>query len=160
MSRIRFTVEDSRVSEILKELLNLGIEITDLEVNTSEYDKDLEAVKKYIPDSGYIPPKRKPDDEDNYWKFPHLEKDHFYARTIRVNDEGFDYTGSTKMPDNVYQYQSTTDVKSPNWNPKVEISTGDTVETYSLKTLAKPSSELYKTISMKSVLDFPNYKEN
>ena len=48
MSRIKFTVEDSKVSEILKELLNLGIEITDLEVNTSEYDKDLEAVKKKV----------------------------------------------------------------------------------------------------------------
>lgn len=107
MSRIRFTVEDSKVSEILKELLNLGIEITNLEVNTSEYDKDLEAVKKkYIPDTGYIPPKRKLDDEDNYWKFPHLGKDHFYTKTIRVNDEGFDYTGSTKkpvwLPDNIY----------------------------------------------------------
>ena len=157
MSRIRFTVEDSRVSEILKELLNLGIEITDLEVNTSEYDKDLEAVKKYIPDSGYIPPKRKLDDEDNYWEFRHLGKDRFYTETVRINDEGFDYTGSTKMPDNVYQYQSTTDVKSPNnWIPKVKTSTGCTVET---ETLAKPSSELDKTISMKSELDFPYYKE-
>ena len=160
MSRIRFTVEDSKVSEILKELLNLGIEITDLEVNTSEYDKDLEAVKKYIPDSGYIPPKRKLDDEDNYWEFRHLGKDRFYTETVRINDEGFDYTGSTKMPDNVYQPQSTTDVKSPNWNPKLNISTGCTVENSSSETLAKPSSELDKTISMKSVLDFPNYKEN
>ena len=159
MSRIRFTVEDSKVSEILKELLNLGIEITDLEVNTSEYDQDLEAVKKYIPDSGYIPPKRKLDDEDNYWKFRHLGKDRFYTETVRINDEGFDYTGSTKMPDNVYQPQSTTDVKSPNWNPKLNISTGCTVENSSSETLAKPSSELDKTISMKSVLDFPNYKE-
>ena len=41
MSRIRFTVEDSKVSEILKELLNLGIEITDLEVSTSELDKTI-----------------------------------------------------------------------------------------------------------------------
>ena len=159
MSRIRFTVEDSKVSEILKELLNLGIEITDLEVNTSEYDKDLEAVKKYIPDSGYIPPGK--DSKEYYWnpwKFPYIGQDPFY---VKVNDEGFDYTGSTKMPDNVYQPQSTTDDKSSyNWNPKVEISTGDTVETYSPKTLANPSSKLDKTISMKSVLDFPNYKEN
>ena len=47
MSRIRFTVEDSKVSEILKELLNLGIEITDLEVNTSEYDKE-QSLDEYI----------------------------------------------------------------------------------------------------------------
>ena len=158
MSRIRFTVEDSKVSEILKELLNLGIEITDLEVNTSEYDKDLEAVKKYIHDSGYIPPGK--DSKEYYWnpwKFPGIGQDPFY---VKIGDEGFDYTGSTKMPDNVYQPQSTTDVKSPNWNPKLNISTGDTVETYSPKTLANPSSKLDKTISMKSVLDFPNYKEN
>lgn len=158
MSRIRFTVEDSKVSEILKELLNLGIEITDLEVNTSEYDKDLEAVKKYIPDSGYIPPGK--DSKESYWnpwKFPYIGQDPFY---VKIGDEGFDYTGSTKMPDNVYQPQSTTDVKSPNWNPKLNISTGCTVENSSSETLAKPSSELDKTISMKSVLDFPNYKEN
>lgn len=140
MSRIKFTVEDSKVSEILKELLNLGIEITDLEVSTSEYDKDLESVKKYIPDTGYIPPKRK------------------------LDDEGFDYTGSTKkpvwLPDNIYQYQSTTDVKSPNWNPKVKTSTGCTVENSSLETLSEPSSELDKTISMKSELDFPYFKES
>ena len=139
MSRIKFTVEDSKVSEILKELLNLGIEITDLEVSTSEYDKDLESVKKYIPDTGYIPPKRK------------------------LDDEGFDYTGSTKkpvwLPDNIYQYPSTTDVKSPKWNPKLSISTGCTVENLSPKTLAKPSPELDKTISLKSELDFPYFKE-
>ena len=138
MSRIKFTVEDSKVSEILKELLNLGIEITDLEVSTSEYDKDLESVKKYIPDTGYIPPKRK------------------------LDDEGFDYKGSTKKPDNVYQHQSTTDVKSPNWNPKLNISTGCTVENSSSETLANPSSELEesdKTISLKSELDFPYFKE-
>lgn len=159
MSRIRFTVEDSKVSEILKELLNLGIEITDLEVNTSEYDKDLEAVKKYIPDTGYIPPRK--DSKEYYWnpwEFPYIGKDPFY---VKIGDEGFDYTGSTKMPDNVYQHQSTTDVKSPNnWIPKVKTSTGCTVETLSPETLAKPSSELDKTISMKSELDFPYFKES
>lgn len=104
MSRIKFTVEDSKVFEILKELLNLGIEITDLEVSTSEYDKDLESVKKYIPDTGNIPPKRKIDDEDNYWKL----RQFIYrnSQNVRINDEGFDYTGSTKkpvwLPDNIY----------------------------------------------------------
>lgn len=156
MSRIKFTVEDSRVSEVLKLLLDSRIDIKDWEVNTSEYDKDLEAVKKkYIPDTGYIPPGK--DSKEyywNHWKFPYIGQDPFY---VKINDEGFDYTGSTKMPDKVYQPQSTTDVKSPNWNPKVEISTGDTVET---ETLAKPSSELDKTISMKSELDFPYFKES
>lgn len=152
--------------------MNLGIEITDLEVNTSEYDKDLEAVKKYIPDTGYIPPKRKPDDEDNYWKFRHLGKDRFYPETVRINDEGFDYTGSTKMPDNVYQYQSTTDAKSPNWCPEVKTSTGCTVRNSSPKkpvwlpdnmyqcTTDTCSSEQEKTVSLKSELDFPNFKES
>ena len=157
MSRIRFTVEDSKVSEILKELLNLGIEITDLEVKNLDSDEDVRVTTPYTPSKEYS--------EDlepiwNPWGKKPIGKDPFY---VKIGDEGFDYTGSTKMPDNVYQPQSTTDDKSSyNWNPKVEISTGDTVETYSPKTLANPSSKLDKTISMKSVLDFPNYnyKEN
>ena len=154
MSRIRFTVEDSKVSEILKELLNLGIEITDLEVKNLDSDEDVRVTTPYTPSKEYS--------EDlepiwNPWGKKPIGKDPFY---VKIGDEGFDYTGSTKMPDNVYQPQSTTDVKSPNWNPKLNISTGCTVENSSSETLAKPSSELDKTISMKSVLDFPNYKEN
>ena len=148
MSRIRFTVEDSKVSEILKELLNLGIEITDLEVNTSEYDKDLEAVKKYIPDSGYVPPGK--DSKEYYWnpwKFPDIGQDPFYVKT---GDEGFDYTGSTGGTDKVYQYKSTTDNKTHTYKPT--ITTTDS----SIKGSASESST---TVSLKSELDFPYYKE-
>ena len=44
MSRIKFTVEDSKVSEVLKVLLNSGIDIKDWEVNDHE-SKDI----TYIP---------------------------------------------------------------------------------------------------------------
>ena len=36
MSRIKFTVEDSKVSEVLKLLLDSGIDIKDWEVNDHE----------------------------------------------------------------------------------------------------------------------------
>lgn len=148
MSRIRFTVEDSKVSEILKELLNLGIEITDLEVNTSEYDKDLEAVKKYIPDSGYIPPGK--DSKEYYWnpwKFPYTGQDPFYVKT---GDEGFDYTGSTGGSDKVYRYKSTTDNKTHTYKPTITTTDSN---------INGSASESSTTVSLKSELDFPYYEE-
>lgn len=155
MSRIRFTVEDSKVSEVLKLLLDSNIEINNWEVKSLDSDEDVRVPTPHIPSKEYL---EDPEPTWNPWGKKPIGKDPFY---VKVNDERFDYTGSTKMPDNVYQYQSTTDVKSPNnWIPKVKTSTGCTVET---ETLAKPSSELEesdKTISMKSELDFPYFKES
>lgn len=102
MSRIKFTVEDSKVSEVLKLLLNSEIDINELEVSGSEpngviqihhiKDKD---TKGYTSDKKYTP----------------IGVDPFY---VKIGDEGFDYQGSTGGSDKIYRHQSTTDKSSYN----------------------------------------------
>ena len=81
------------------------------------------------------------------WKY--IGKDPFY---VKIGDEGFDYTGSTAMSDKVYQHQSTTDNKTHTCKPT--ITTTDS----SIKKDSS-ASKSSTTVSMKSELDFPYYKE-
>ena len=108
MSRIKFTVEDSKVSEVLKVLLDSGIDIKDWEVNGDE-SKDIIHIHH---------PYYKEEKDDNWysWCKKPIGVDPFY---VKIGDEGFDYTGSTAMPDNGYQYHSTTDGKMPTYKPTV-----------------------------------------
>ena len=146
MSRIKFTVEDSKVSEVLKLLLNSGIDIKDWEVNDHE-SKDT----TYIPYPYYpypYPYTYYKEEKDTFWEpWRYTGKEPFYVKT---GDEGFDYTGSTAMSDKVYQHQSTTDNKTHTYKPT--ITTTDS----SIKGSASESST---TVSLKSELDFPYYKE-
>ena len=108
MSRIKFTVEDSKVSEVLKILLNSEIDIQDWEVNGDE-SKDI--IHIHHPDY-----KEEKDDNWYSWSKKPIGVDPFY---VKAGDGGFDYTGSTAMPDNGYQYHSTTDGKMPTYKPTV-----------------------------------------
>lgn len=108
MSRIKFTVEDSKVSEVLKVLLDSGIDIKDWEVNGDE-SKDIIHIHH---------PYYKEEKDDNWysWCKKPIGVEPFY---VKARDGGFDYTGSTAMPDNGYQYHSTTDGKMPTYKPTV-----------------------------------------
>lgn len=105
MSRIKFTVEDSKVSEVLKLLLNSEIDINELEVSGSEPNGVIQI--HHI------------DDKDNnqytykytYKKYTPVGVDPSY---VKIGDEGFDYQGSTGGSDKIYKYQSTTDKSSYN----------------------------------------------
>lgn len=143
MSRIKFTVEDSKVSEVLKLLLNSGIDIKDWEVNGYEYES------KDVIHNHYHYYKEENDPNWHTWSKKPIGIDPFY---VKIGDEGFDYTGSTAMSDKVYCYQSTTDNKTHTYKPT--ITTTDS-------SVKKDSSacESSTTISMKSELDFPYYKE-
>ena len=144
MSRIKFTVEDSRVSEVLKLLLDSGIDIQDWEVNGYEYESKDTIHNHYH----YYMEEKKNTNWDPWSKKP-IGIDPFYVKT---GDEGFDYIGSTGVTDKVYQYKSTTDNKTHTYKPT--ITTTDS-------SIKKDSSacESSTTISMKSELDFPYYKE-
>ena len=146
MSRIKFTVEDSKVSEVLKVLLNSGIDIKDWEVNDHE-SKDT----TYIPYPYYpYPYTYYKEEKDTFWEpWRYTGKEPFYVKT---GDEGFDYTGSTGGTDKVYQYKSTTDNKTHTYKPT--ITTTDS----SIKKDSS-ASKSSTTVSMKSELDFPYYKE-
>ena len=139
MSRIKFTVEDSKVSEVLKVLLNSGIDIKDWEVNGEE-PKDIIHIHH---------PYYKEEKDTNWDPWKYIGKDPFY---VKIGDEGFDYTGSTAMSDKVYQHQSTTDNKTHTCKPT--ITTTDS----SIKKDSS-ASKSSTTVSMKSELDFPYYKE-
>ena len=141
MSRIKFTVEDSKVSEVLKVLLNSGIDIKDWEVNDHE-SKDTTYIPYPYPYYYYKEEKDTPWDP---WKY--IGKDPFY---VKMGDEGFDYTGSTGGSDKVYHYKSTTDNKTHTYKPT--ITTTDS-------SINGSASESSTTVSMKSELDFPYYKE-
>ena len=108
MSRIKFTVEDSKVSGVLKVLLDSGIDIKDWEVNGDE-SKDIIHIHH---------PYYKEEKDDNWysWCKKPIGVEPFY---VKARDGGFDYTGSTAMPDNGYQYHSTTDGKMPTYKPTV-----------------------------------------
>lgn len=100
MSRIKFTVEDSKVSEVLKLLLNSEIGINELEVSGSEPNGVIQI--HHI------------DDKDNNkytYKYTPVGVDPFY---VKIGDEGFDYIGSTGGSDKIYRHQSTTDKSSYN----------------------------------------------
>ena len=141
MSRIRFTVEDSKVSEVLKLLLNSGIDIKDWEVNDPE-SKD--TIYTHYPYPYYYYKEEK----DTFWEpWRWIGKDPFYVKT---GDEGFDYTSSTGGSDKVYHYKSTTDNKTHTYKPT--ITTTDS-------SINGSASESSTTVSMKSELDFPYYKE-
>ena len=111
MSRIKFTVEDSKVSEVLKLLLNSGIDIKDWEVNGYEYESKDTIHNHYH----YYKEEKKNTNWDPWSKNP-IGIGPFYCK---MGDEGFDYTGSTAMSDKVYQYQSTTDNKTHPFKPTV-----------------------------------------
>ena len=143
MSRIKFTVEDSKVSEVLKVLLNSGIDIKDWEVNDPE-SKD--TIYTHYPYPYYY---YKEEKDTNWDPWRYIGRDPFYVKT---GDEGFDYTGSTGVTDKVYQYQSTTDNKTHTYKPT--ITTTDS----SIKKDSS-ASKSSTTVSMKSELDFPYYKE-
>ena len=141
MSRIKFTVEDSKVSEVLKLLLNSGIDIKDWEVNDPE-SKD--TIYTHYPYPYYY---YKEEKDTNWDPWRWIGKDPFYVKT---GDEGFDYTGSTGGSDKVYRYKSTTDNKTHTYKPT--ITTTDS-------SINGSASESSTTVSMKSELDFPYYKE-
>ena len=143
MSRIRFTVEDSRVSEVLKLLLDSGIDIKDWEVNDPE-SKDTIYTRYPYP---YYYYKEEKDTPWEPWRY--IGRDPFY---VKIGDEGFDYTGSTGGADKVYHYKSTTDDKTHTYKPT--ITTTDS----SIKKDSS-ASKSSTTVSMKSELDFPYYKE-
>ena len=119
MSRIKFTVEDSKVSEVLKVLLNSEIDIQDWEVNGDESKDTIPTIHIHHP---YY--KEEKDTKWDPWSKKYIGIDPFYCK-IKIGDEGFDYTGSisptgsTAMPDNGYQYHSTTDGKMPTYKPTV-----------------------------------------
>ena len=108
MSRIKFTVEDSKVSEVLKVLLDSGIDIKDWEVNGDESKNIIHIHHPYY--------KEEKDDNWYSWCKKPIGVEPFY---VKARDGGFDYTGSTAMPDNGYQYHSTTDGKMPTYKPTV-----------------------------------------
>lgn len=141
MSRIKFTVEDSKVSEVLKLLLNSGIDIKDWEVNDPE-SKD--TIYTHYPYPYYY---YKEEKDTNWDPWRYIGRDPFYVKT---GDEGFDYTGSTGGSDKVYRYKSTTDNKTHTYKPT--ITTTDS-------SINGSASESSTTVSMKSELDFPYYKE-
>ena len=147
MSRIKFTVEDSKVSEVLKVLLNSGIDIKDWEVNDHESKDTTYIPYPYYPYPYYTSYKEEKDTNWDPWKY--IGKDPFY---VKIGDEGFDYTGSRAMSDKVYQHQSTTDNKTHTCKPT--ITTTDS----SIKKDSS-ASKSSTTVSMKSELDFPYYKE-
>lgn len=143
MSRIRFTVEDSRVSEVLKLLLDSGIDIKDWEVNDPE-SKDTIYTR-------YPYPYYYKEEKDTPWEpWRYIGRDPFY---VKIGDEGFDYTGSTGGADKVYHYKSTTDDKTHTYKPT--ITTTDS----SIKKDSS-ASKSSTTVSMKSELDFPYFKES
>ena len=142
MSRIKFTVEDSKVSEVLKLLLNSGIDIKDWEVNDPE-SKD--TIYTHYPYPYYY---YKEEKDTNWDPWRWIGKDPFYVKT---GDEGFDYTGSTGGTDKVYHYKSTTDNKTHTYKPT--ITTTDS-------SINGSACESSTTISMKSELDFPYFKES
>ncbi len=111
MSRIKFTVEDSKVSEVLKVLLDSGIDIKDWEVNGDESKDTIHTIHIHHP---YY--KEEKDTNWDTWNKKPIGVDPFY---VKIGDKGFDYTVSTAMPDNGYQYQSTTDGKMPPYKPTV-----------------------------------------
>lgn len=140
MSRIRFTVEDSKVSEVLKLLLDSGIDIKDWEVNDPE-SKDTTHIH-------YPYPYYYKEEKDTPWEpWRYIGRDPFYVKT---GDEGFDYTGSTGGSDKVYRYKSTTDNKTHTYKPT--ITTTDS-------SINGSASESSTTVSLKSELDFPYYEE-
>lgn len=141
MSRIKFTVEDSKVSEVLKLLLNSGIDIKDWEVNDPE-SKD--TIYTHYPYPYYY---YKEEKDTNWDPWRYIGRDPFYVKT---GDEGFDYTGSTGGADKVYHYKSTTDNKTHTYKPT--ITTTDS-------SINGSACESSTTVSMKSELDFPYYKE-
>lgn len=141
MSRIRFTVEDSKVSEVLKLLLDSGIDIKDWEVTDHE-SKD--TIYTHYPYPYYY---YKEEKDTNWDPWRYIGRDPFYVKT---GDEGFDYTGSTGGSDKVYRYKSTTDNKTHTYKPT--ITTTDS-------SINGSASESSTTISMKSELDFPYYEE-
>ena len=114
MSRIKFTVEDSKVSEVLKVLLNSEIDIQDWEVNGDESKDIIHIHHPYY--------KEEKDTNWDPWSKKYIGVEPFY---VKAGDGGFDYTdsisltGSTAMPDNGYQYHSTTDGKMPTYKPTV-----------------------------------------
>lgn len=143
MSRIKFTVEDSRVSEVLKLLLDSGIDIKDWEVNDPE-SKDTIYTR-------YPYPYYYKEEKDTPWEpWRYIGRDPFY---VKIGDEGFDYTGSTGGADKVYHYKSTTDDKTHTYKPT--ITTTDS----SIKKDSS-ASKSSTTVSMKSELDFPYFKES
>lgn len=142
MSRIKFTVEDSKVSEVLKLLLDSGIDIKDWEVNDQE-SKD--TTYTHYPPYPYYYYKEEKDTPWEPWRY--IGKDPFY---VKIGDEGFDYTGSTGGADKVYHYKSTTDNKTHTYKPT--ITTSDS-------SINGSACESSTTVSMKSELDFPYYKE-
>ena len=147
MSRIKFTVEDSKVSEILKVLLDSEIDIKDWEVNGDE-SKDI----IHIHHPYYKEEKDNPLTNPNWdpWSKKPIGVDPFY---VKIGDEGFDYTGSTGGADKVYHYKSTTDDKTHTYKPT--ITTTDS----SIKKDSS-ASKSSTTVSMKSELDFPYFKES
>lgn len=100
MQKIKFFVDNEKVQEVLKILLNSEIVITDLEVMNSDYNLEGEEVKKFT----------SPNDP---WA-PSYSKETPYVIKTTIGDEGFDYNGSTKTSDKVYHESSTTD--STNYN--------------------------------------------
>ena len=148
MSRIKFTVEDSKVSEVLKVLLNSGIDIKDWEVNDHESKDTTYIPYPYYPYPYYTYYK---EEKDTFWEpWRWIGKEPFYCK---IGDEGFDYTGSTGGADKVYHYKSTTDNKTHTYKPT--ITTTDS-------SIKKDSSacESSTTVSIKSELDFPYFKES
>ena len=146
MSRIKFTVEDSKVSEVLKLLLDSGIDIKDWGVNDPE-SKDTTHIHYYYYPYNY-PYTSYKEEKDTFWEpWRYTVKEPFYVKT---GDEGFDYTGSTGGADKVYHYKSTTDNKTHTYKPT--ITTTDS-------SINGSACESSTTVSMKSELDFPYYKE-
>lgn len=144
MSRIKFTVEDSKVSEVLKLLLNSGIDIKDWEVNDPESKNTIHNHYSYYP----YPYTYYKEEKDTFWEpWRYTGKEPFYVKT---GDEGFDYTGSTGGSDKVYRYKSTTDNKTHTYKPT--ITTTDS-------SINGSASESKTTVSLKSELDFPYYEE-
>ena len=119
MSRIKFTVEDSKVSEVLKVLLDSGIDIKDWEVNGDESKNIIHIHHPYY--------KEEKDDNWYSWSKKPIGVDPFY---VKIGDEGFDYTGSTGMSDKVYQYHSTTDNKTHIYKPTITTSGVTTSDDY------------------------------
>ena len=145
MSRIKFTVEDSKVSEVLKLLLDSGIDIKDWGVNDTE-SKDTTHIHYYYPYN--YPYTSYKEEKDTFWEpWRYTGKEPFYVKT---GDEGFDYTGSTGGSDKVYRYKSTTDNKTHTYKPT--ITTTDS-------SINGSASESKTTVSLKSELDFPYYEE-
>ena len=75
MSRIKFTVEDSKVSEVLKLLLNSGIDIKDWEVNDHESKDTTYIPYPYYPYPYYTSYKEEKDPNWDPWKY--IGKDPF-----------------------------------------------------------------------------------